>query len=193
MRDSVAMRLAAPFDFYGVRVTVALSVLVAVVSVYPPFTLCHNTCGFDRMHYKHREGMQMAKIDINKALQLRLKKGLSYAEIDEYFGTSNGVAHSALQRFTNMLVDRGELEVYKSNKGAILESIELQLLSDISDEGKREKASLNNVAYALGQVSSMTRLEKGQSTANVAYQDMNQSLSEIRRQREQLQEVLENM
>jgi predicted DNA-binding protein YlxM (UPF0122 family) len=130
------------------------------------------------------------KIDVSKALELRLKKGLSYTDIAEFFGVSRTSVHMALKRFNELLIAPAELTAYQAHKGAILESVEAKLLNDLVDKEKRAKASLNNTAYSLNVVSNLTRLEKGLSTSNVAYLDMKQSLEEIQAQRRQLQEAL---
>lgn len=140
-----------------------------------------------------KELTKPGRMDLTKALELRLKKGLTYTEIGEYFGVCRQTVHARLKKFSNMIMEAGQLEAYRTNKADVLESVEAQLLSDLSDTGRREKASLNNVAYALGQVSSMTRLEKGQSTSNVAYLDMASSLEEIQAQRLQLEEALQDV
>ena len=132
------------------------------------------------------------KIDLTKAVELRLKKGMSYADIGRFFGVSRDTARLALKRFNDMLVAPAEVTAYQASKAEILENVELQLLSDLTDTDRRQKASLNNVAYALNTVANLTRLERGQSTANISYIDMTKSLEEIQAQRKQLQEALES-
>lgn len=132
------------------------------------------------------------RVDVLKALELRTKKGLTYAEIAKYMGVSVQAIAQALKRFTTMVLQPGELAAFRANKPALLESVEARLLGDLVDEGKRDKASINNIAYALGQVSNIGRLEKGLSTSNVAYVDMSKSLEEIRQQRLQLEETLKD-
>ena len=131
-----------------------------------------------------------SKIDINKALELRMKKGLSYKDIGQYFGATKQAAEQALARFSALLLKPGEVAAYRGQKGAILESVEARLLHELVDPSRVEKASLNNVAYALGTVGNMTRLEKGQSTSNVAYKELTSSLDELNRERKQLEEAL---
>jgi len=131
-----------------------------------------------------------SKIDINKALELRMKKGLSYNEIAQFFHCSKQAVEQALKRFSALLLKPGEVAAYREKKGEILESVEARLLHELVDKGRVEKASLNNVAYTLGVVGNMTRLEKGQSTSNVAYKDLTSSLDELNQERKQLQEAL---
>lgn len=133
------------------------------------------------------------RIDVAKALEMRLKQGRSYQEIADHFGVAKQSAHAALKRFSALILQAGELQAFRSSKADVLESVEAQLLIDLADPARRQKASLNNTAYALGQVSTLTRLEKGQSTSNVAYIDMARSLDDIRAQRIQLQESLDEL
>lgn len=132
----------------------------------------------------------MSKIDITKALELRVKRHMSYSEIGKYFGCTKQAVQNSLKRFVPLLLGAHELAAYKGQKADILESVEATLLNDLVDEDKRKKASLNNTAYALSAVSNMTRLEKGQSTSNVAYKDMSADLEELRMHRKQLEEAL---
>ena len=131
-----------------------------------------------------------SKIDINKALELRMKKGLSYGEIAQFFHCSEQAVEQALKRFSALLLKPNEIAAYRGQKGAILESVEARLLHELVDPSRVEKASLNNVAYALGTVGNMTRLEKGQSTSNVAYKELTSSLDELNQERKQLEEAL---
>ncbi len=133
------------------------------------------------------------KVDVVKALELRTKKGLTYVEIAKYMDCSQQAVAQALKRFTTLVLQPGELEAFRAVKPALLESVEARLLGDLVDGTRRQKASLNNTAYALGQVSNIARLEKGLSTSNVAYVDMTKSLEEIRQQRQQLEEALNDV
>jgi predicted DNA-binding protein YlxM (UPF0122 family) len=133
------------------------------------------------------------KIDTAKALELHLKKGMSYADIGIYYNVSTQAVHQALKRFKALITDKTEIDALRINKAEILDSVELTLLNDLVDTDKRKAASLNNVAYALQNVNNMNRLEKGQPTANIQYVDLSASLETIRREREQLQEQLDSM
>ena len=140
-----------------------------------------------------KRGKVVAHIDKAKALELYLKKGMTYEEIGKYFGVCRQAVHNSLKKFKDVIQSKGEISAMRANKAEILDSVELTLINDMMDKDKRKNASLNNVAYALQNVSNMNRLEKGQSTANIQYVDMSATLEEIRREREQLQEQLEGM
>jgi len=122
-----------------------------------------------------------------------MKKGLSYGDIGKYFNVSRQAVEQRLKPILGFLKDSGEIDAYITHKGEILQSFEMELMTDMLDEGKRKKASLNNVAYALGQINNMTRLENNQSTANISYNNMSDSLEEIRAQRMQMEEAINEM
>jgi len=130
------------------------------------------------------------KVDVAKALELRVKKGLSFKEISRYFDCSLQAVEQSLSKFTKLLKDDLNIETYKINKADILSSMELTLINDLADEGKRDKASLNNIAYALKEVNNMNRLEQGQATHNVQYADLSDSLEDIQKEKAELLESI---
>lgn len=109
------------------------------------------------------------EIDVAKALTLRLTRGLTYQEIGDKFGVSKQAAHQALSKFTKLIDNPQLVKSYKNNKADMLEALELELVIDLADKDKRDKASLNNIAYAVKNINEMIRLERGQSTQNVDY------------------------
>ena len=133
------------------------------------------------------------KVDVAKALQLRHTNGLTDAQIAVQFDCSRQAVQQALKRFNKILLPASELQAYQDKKAGILESVEATLVCDLVDTKRRQKASLNNTAYALSQVANMTRLEKGLTTSNVAYVDMTSSLEEIQQRRKQLEEALNDL
>ena len=133
------------------------------------------------------------KVDVAKALQLRHTNGLTDAQIAVQFDCSRQAVQQALKRFNKILLPASELQAYQDKKAGILESVEATLVCDLVDKERRQKASLNNTAYALSQVANMTRLEKGLTTSNIAYVDMTSSLEEIQQRRKQLEEALNDL
>ena len=108
------------------------------------------------------------KLDVGKAYELRFTRGLSYAVIGKIFGCSAAVVQRVLVRFEKLIGNPQEVKAYDENRPQLLNAIEQRLVEDIGDETKRAKASLNNVAYALTQVSNLRRLEQGKATSHVA-------------------------
>ena len=119
-------------------------------------------------------------VDLSKALTLRLHNGLSYQYIANHFNVSKQAIHQALKPFMQMLAYPEQRLAYKANKADLLEGVEMMLVSDLVDSGRREKASLNNTAYATDKIHSMVRLARDQSTSNVmSYHEHHMSTSEI--------------
>ena len=109
-----------------------------------------------------------AKIDLAKALKLRLVNKLTFQEIADQFKTSKQAIQQRLSRFTAICADPDILHAYQDSRPTLLSAVEEQMLQLLVDPAKTEKASLNNVAYTLTQVSQLRRLESGQSTSNMS-------------------------
>ena len=103
-----------------------------------------------------------SKIDILKLVKLRDVHGHSFSEIGRIMGYDPGYCHRVYTDLKQLLPSDGITEAYKDNRVALLNGVEYLLLKDIADKDKRKKASLNNTAYAMGQVSNLRRLESNQ-------------------------------
>lgn len=109
------------------------------------------------------------RINLAKALKLRLVNRLSVPEIAAHFGVTKQSVDQALARFSRLCADPDIAHAYEQSRPALLSAVEEQMLQSLVDPAKVEKASLGNVAYALTQVSQLRRLESGQSTVNGAF------------------------
>jgi hypothetical protein len=98
-------------------------------------------------------------------IELRIK-GFTHEEIGQHFGVSRQAITKRLKGIFK-LIDGGKLEAYRQHRVSILEGLEIEVLSELSNPDKLEKASANNLAYAFGQLHSARRLEEGQSTENI--------------------------
>ncbi len=108
-----------------------------------------------------------AKIDVEKALDLRLNHRLSNAQIAEYFGVQPHAVSQRLKAFMENLPTVQELHTLDSERLTLLRATYHANLSQLSDPAKLKEASLNNVAYSTAQLHNQIRLEEGKSTANV--------------------------
>jgi len=128
------------------------------------------------------------KLDVHKALKLRLTKGLSYTEIGRLLGGySRQAVHRALKSFNNLLDDPDGRAAFRSMKSEVLESAQLRLVSEIVDNSKLEKASVNNLAYAAGTLDQMIRLERNQSTSNVhSYSEFSNKITDLQEKEKRL-------
>ena len=106
------------------------------------------------------------KIDIGKALQLRIEGKLTYKEIAKQLGHSKQGIIKALKPFINLLKDPGAVSAYNHNRSKFLNAVEMELVAEMVDPDKVKKASINNIAYAANTVHNMYRLNEGQTTQN---------------------------
>ena len=117
---------------------------------------------------KLRSQYRGGKIDVGRLLVLRYSKNLSYSDCAQVLGVSKAAVITRLKH----LPAPDAVESYQANKSRVLNVLELTLASQLVNPAKLEKASLNNCAYAFGQVHPANRLELGLSTQNIAYADM---------------------
>lgn len=83
-------------------------------------------------------------------------------------GKLNGVDHTAIVRlFQRHNIDRQRLEEYKSNRADFLAGLQEKVLAGIT-ESDLEKASLRDKVISMGVLFDKERLERGQSTVNLA-------------------------
>lgn len=109
------------------------------------------------------------KFDHARALQLRIREKLTYDEIAERLNTTTAHVHTSLKKFLKYLEEPGDLYAYQENKPDLLETMELKLLTYLSDLlNDRKCASVKDISLALKVVSELARLNKGQSTSNVS-------------------------
>jgi hypothetical protein len=109
-----------------------------------------------------------SKFNLLEAVRLRVVKKWSLRDIGNRYGVSKVYVFQQLKKIDN-LIDKPELtEAFGSVREQILNKVELELLVKLLNSDTLNKASTNNIAYALRQVFDMRRLESGQSTQNVS-------------------------
>jgi hypothetical protein len=114
-------------------------------------------------------GYKLSQAQAQKALDLRLK-GLSYQEIADYL-VKDGVtisSHALSQRLSPLMPDDLDVSLYAKNRSDILAGVQLKLLSHLTD-ARLKDASAYQLAGMYGIFYDKERLERGQSTANVAH------------------------
>ena len=105
-------------------------------------------------------------LDLKQVFKLRAE-GKTNADISKLLGYSQPYIGKVIKQFKKILKHPDVLDTYNNNRTQVLNSIELTLLDNMVQEDKLQKASLNNVAYAMTQTSNLRRLESGESTVNV--------------------------
>jgi len=104
------------------------------------------------------------KIDLSLALRLRIRDGLSHAEIAERFGCTREAVTQAFKRFTCLTDDPAQLEAYRQHKQGVFEASEQVLVERILRDTQYGEPSVGELARALDVVSKHLRLLQGQST-----------------------------
>ncbi len=128
----------------------------------------------------------VSRIDLKKALTLRIKNQLTYDAIGIQLGVAGPSVFEALKPWEQLIKNPQAIEAYRANKGDILTSAEMALVSLIPNKAKDKKSSLGNVAYAIDKLDHIVRLEEGKSTQNILYADIDRHSRELRRELEGL-------
>lgn len=97
-------------------------------------------------------------------------KGVSNSQIAKATEISTRQVEKILAQFRPVFKRLEEVDKYRKVRRDLLDATELHVLESMVREDKIEKASFNNLAYGLTQVSQLRRLESGQSTQNIASQ-----------------------
>ncbi len=102
---------------------------------------------------------------ITKVLdQVRRNPQLTMEEI----GKINGVSHVAIVNlFKRHGIEKARVEEYKTNRADFLAGLQEKVLQSITDSDM-EKASLRDKVISMGVLFDKERLERGQSTVNLA-------------------------
>ena len=108
-----------------------------------------------------------SKVDLGKALVLRHKFQLTNAQIARYLGCSESTISEGLKELMKYMPSMEDLESFRKVKGDILEGVQWQILSSLSDSDSLEKASYLQRATAFAVIYDKLRLELGKSTENL--------------------------
>jgi transposase len=117
------------------------------------------------------------KIDLSLALRLRIRDGLTHAQIAKRFGCTREAVTQAFKRFTDLTDDPAQLEAYRQHKQDLFEASEQVLVKRILRETQDGEPSFGELARALDVVSKQVRLLQGQSTGNLGL--LVQTLKEV--------------
>jgi hypothetical protein len=111
--------------------------------------------------------MQERKINVGEAVALRLVNGLEYTTIGRLYGATKQAVEQAIKNYLKKIGHPAVLETYKKNKTEFLSLAESVLITDMLDPVKRDKATLNNTAYAFGTVHKANMSEREGGTQKV--------------------------
>lgn len=113
---------------------------------------------------------------LSKALHLAALKR-PVREIARAIDCPDSTTRRLLERYGSWLQELENVQEYTDTRHQLLSAGELKLFKSMMEQEKLDKASVNNLAYAMRQLYDMGRLEKGLSTANVATQTVTVSLT----------------
>jgi hypothetical protein len=116
--------------------------------------------------------------NLKRAIELHLR-GYTYQDIADKLGVAKSTVCEQMGSVFALL-DPDRQQAYEAHRIPILTAVEMRLVGALTDPAKIEKASLNNVAYAMTQVHQARRLEQGQSTANHALHQLVEGLERRR-------------
>lgn len=108
------------------------------------------------------------RVDINKAVALRIQSKLSYEDIAKTMGVSRVAVFKQLKPLMKLMENPEATAAYRDNRAEFMDSIERTLTTQMLSKDKLKSASVNNLAYAVSQLNNIGRLERGLSTQNIA-------------------------
>jgi hypothetical protein len=108
------------------------------------------------------------RFDLAEAFKLHYKHHWTFKQLEQKYNIPDSTISDRFKSIRALIDDPEMDQTYDKFRADILNAAERKMVSLLSDTDKLEKASLNNVAYALTQITNARRLEKDQSTANIA-------------------------
>lgn len=106
------------------------------------------------------------KLDGSEAVRLALS-GWTQKQIADKFGVNQSTVHEAIGRVLKLLGSPAALEVYRQQKAAIFEELEIRLVQRVLFDLGTGAGSFKDIVTALDVIAKHVRLERGQSTSNI--------------------------
>lgn len=97
-------------------------------------------------------------------------RGVQQQQIAQKFGVSESAISLILEKFKPAFAELHNVEEYRRAKSALLDSASLSVLKEISNPGKIEASDLRALSTTYDVLNKHSRLERGESTSNVATQ-----------------------
>jgi len=96
--------------------------------------------------------------------------GLSYKQIAKKYSISPYSVKCRLEPIIKLLnkYNKEHINFYQNNKADLIDSIQLQIISEMADDEKIKEAPLRDLANAFEKLNQTVRLERNLSTSNIA-------------------------
>ena len=124
-------------------------------------------------------------VSIERLLEYR-KRGLSYAEIGKMAGVSKQAIHQRLQPYKDAIDNLPTFKEYRADLFAVQQS---RLLNSLTDKDIKKMAPASRITSA-AIMYDKERLERGKSTENISYADMEADREAIRKEMAELRTEL---
>ena len=124
-------------------------------------------------------------IPINRLIELR-NKGLTYQEIADIVGRAKPTVFERLQDHIHEI---DNLKSFKENKADVLAVHQARLLNNLTMEDIKKSSGYQTVGM-FSVLHNQERLERGESTSNIAYADLTGKLDEMQAKRKALEKEL---
>ena len=121
-------------------------------------------------------------IPLSKIIELR-NKGLSYTDIGSLLGCTR---ENICQRLKPYRSEVDNLKSFKDNKADILAVHQSRLLNNLTDEDIKKSSGYQKVGM-FSVLHNQERLERGESTQNIAYADLTKNMTELQAKRKALE------
>lgn len=106
-------------------------------------------------------------------------RGVRQNQIAKKFGVSESSISLILEKFKPAFAELHNVEEYRKAKSDLLDSTGLAILKEISNPLKIEQADIRALSCSFDIVNKHSRLERGESTSNVATQTVSLSVSSL--------------
>ena len=116
------------------------------------------------------QSMTAEHAQVNAQIYQMFLSGIALKQIARNLGISINTVRQRVRPFQKIMrsTNPDMLQAFADNRKDLLNSVELQTLQSLADPEKHKKATLNQTAYTLQQITNARRLEEGKSTANTA-------------------------
>ena len=111
------------------------------------------------------------KADALESRMIELKAtGLTLDEISTTLALPRSAVKKRLVKYRKVFTALKNVKDYTKYNSVMLRAVEFEILKNLADPKKLEKATIHNLAYAYKEIVGARRLEEGKSTSNISQQ-----------------------